>query len=125
MGAEEMAGSLSKSLYLASPVGTCPRCAAADLERAPAGVRAQAVDRDGGLVDDFRISRLGQRARRPQRAVPGGDLVRWRSPSTSWTSRSRTDTRPRGLTARRYPASAAPPLGPAARTGSGAYPLRR
>jgi L-2-hydroxyglutarate oxidase LhgO len=27
--------------------------------RAPAGVRAQAVERDGTLVDDFRISRLG------------------------------------------------------------------
>jgi L-2-hydroxyglutarate oxidase LhgO len=26
---------------------------------APAGVRAQAVDGDGRLVDDFRISRLG------------------------------------------------------------------
>ena len=26
---------------------------------APAGVRAQAVDPDGSLVDDFRIGRLG------------------------------------------------------------------
>jgi L-2-hydroxyglutarate oxidase LhgO len=26
---------------------------------APAGVRAQAVDADGGLVDDFRISQVG------------------------------------------------------------------
>jgi L-2-hydroxyglutarate oxidase LhgO len=26
---------------------------------APAGVRAQAVDRDGALVDDFRIHRVG------------------------------------------------------------------
>jgi L-2-hydroxyglutarate oxidase LhgO len=26
---------------------------------APAGVRAQAVDPDGSLVDDFRISRIG------------------------------------------------------------------
>ena len=28
---------------------------AADLERAAAGVRAQAVDRDGSLVDDFLV----------------------------------------------------------------------
>jgi L-2-hydroxyglutarate oxidase LhgO len=32
---------------------------ARDVVRAPAGVRAQAVDADGTLVDDFRISRLG------------------------------------------------------------------
>ena len=32
---------------------------AADLVPAPAGVRAQAVDPDGSLVDDFRINRLG------------------------------------------------------------------
>ena len=32
---------------------------AADLVPAPAGVRAQALDPDGSLVDDFRINRLG------------------------------------------------------------------
>src|SRR4051812_23576586 len=30
-----------------------------DVVRAPAGVRAQAIDRDGTLVDDFRVHRLG------------------------------------------------------------------
>ena len=30
-----------------------------DVVRAPAGVRAQAVDPDGSLVDDFRISQFG------------------------------------------------------------------
>jgi L-2-hydroxyglutarate oxidase LhgO len=59
MGAQEMAGSLSKSLYLRFARRYVPEVRAADLERAPAGVRAQAVDRDGSLVDDFRISRLG------------------------------------------------------------------
>jgi L-2-hydroxyglutarate oxidase LhgO len=59
MGAEEMAGSLSKSLYLRFARKYVPDVTAADIERAPAGVRAQAVDRDGSLVDDFRISRLG------------------------------------------------------------------
>ena len=31
----------------------------ADVVPAPAGVRAQAVDADGSLVDDFRIGRAG------------------------------------------------------------------
>jgi L-2-hydroxyglutarate oxidase LhgO len=34
--------------------------AAGDLVPAPAGVRAQALEPDGSLVDDFRISRLGR-----------------------------------------------------------------
>jgi L-2-hydroxyglutarate oxidase LhgO len=59
MGAEEMAGSLSKSLYLRFARRYVPEVSSADIERAQAGVRAQAVDRDGSLVDDFRISRLG------------------------------------------------------------------
>lgn len=59
MGAEEMAGSISKSLYLRFARRYLPEIRSADLERAQAGVRAQAVDRDGTLVDDFRISRLG------------------------------------------------------------------
>ncbi|MGH2843138.1 MAG: L-2-hydroxyglutarate oxidase, partial [Solirubrobacteraceae bacterium] len=33
-----------------------PELSLADVQRAPAGVRAQAVDRDGSLVDDFRIT---------------------------------------------------------------------
>ena len=59
MGAEEMAGSLSKTLYLRFARKYVPEVRNGDLERAQAGVRAQAVDRDGGLVDDFRISALG------------------------------------------------------------------
>jgi len=57
-GAQELAGSLSTSLYLRFARRYVPEVTAADLERAPAGVRAQAVDRDGSLVDDFRISQL-------------------------------------------------------------------
>jgi L-2-hydroxyglutarate oxidase LhgO len=33
-----------------------PEIGVADVVRAGAGVRAQAVDRDGSLVDDFRIT---------------------------------------------------------------------
>ena len=36
-----------------------PRLRAADVVRAPAGVRAQALDRDGSLVDDFRLDVTG------------------------------------------------------------------
>jgi L-2-hydroxyglutarate oxidase len=59
MGAQEMAGSLSKSLYLRFAQKYVPEVQSSDLERAQAGVRAQAVDRDGSMVDDFRISQLG------------------------------------------------------------------
>jgi L-2-hydroxyglutarate oxidase LhgO len=37
-----------------------PSLETADLVRAPAGVRAQALDPDGSLVDDFRIRRIGR-----------------------------------------------------------------
>jgi L-2-hydroxyglutarate oxidase LhgO len=59
MGAEEMAGSISKCLYLRFARRYVPEVRSADVERAHSGVRAQAVDRDGSLVDDFRISQLG------------------------------------------------------------------
>lgn len=59
MGAEEMAGSISKSLYLRFARKYVPEVQSSDIERAQAGVRAQAVDRDGSMVDDFRISQLG------------------------------------------------------------------
>ena len=39
------------------------------------GVRAQALDRDGTLVDDFVVHRDRARAARPQRALPRRDLV--------------------------------------------------
>lgn len=59
MGAHEMYGLLSKRAFTQAARAYVPDLTAADLVRAPAGVRAQAVDRDGGLVDDFRISFLG------------------------------------------------------------------
>jgi L-2-hydroxyglutarate oxidase LhgO len=60
MGAAELAGSMSRRLYLERAQEYVPELKAADVEPAPAGVRAQAVARDGSLVDDFRISRLGR-----------------------------------------------------------------
>ena len=59
MGLHEYRGSLSKRAFTAAARAYVPELTTADLVAAPAGVRAQAVDRDGSLVDDFRISALG------------------------------------------------------------------
>ena len=59
MGAAELAGSASRTLFMRRARRYVPEVTAADVVPAPAGVRAQAVDRDGSLVDDFRISGLG------------------------------------------------------------------
>lgn len=58
-GARELYGSLIKSAFVAQARRYVPSLTNADVETAPAGVRAQAVDADGSLVDDFRINRLG------------------------------------------------------------------
>ncbi len=58
-GAHEMVGSVSKRVYVRRAARLVPGLAPADVTRAPAGVRAQAVDPDGSLVDDFRITRAG------------------------------------------------------------------
>lgn len=62
-GAHELSGSLSKRVFVARAATLLPGITAADVERAPAGVRAQAVDGDGALVDDFRIARIGSDGR--------------------------------------------------------------
>lgn len=59
----EVVGSLSKRAFVAEARRLVPELEAADVVRAPAGVRAQAVDRDGTLVDDFRIGWAGGRGR--------------------------------------------------------------
>ncbi|WP_232344989.1 L-2-hydroxyglutarate oxidase [Actinoplanes awajinensis] len=58
-GIKEVRGSLSKSSYMAEAMQYVPEIHASDVYRSGAGVRAQALDRDGSLVDDFRIHRLG------------------------------------------------------------------
>jgi L-2-hydroxyglutarate oxidase LhgO len=58
-GLAEVRGSLSRRVFLTAAREFVPALADGDVERAPAGVRAQAVDRDGTLVDDFRIHRVG------------------------------------------------------------------
>lgn len=55
-GAAEMYRSLSRARYVRLAQDYLPGLESADLVTAPAGVRAQAVARDGTLVDDFWIS---------------------------------------------------------------------
>ncbi len=54
-GTGELHRSLSKGAFLEAVRGLLPAARAEDLIPAPAGVRAQAVLRDGSLVDDFLI----------------------------------------------------------------------
>ncbi|NVI93011.1 L-2-hydroxyglutarate oxidase [Actinomadura sp. BRA 177] len=58
-GAKELYGSAVKRAFVAEARGFVPSLTSADVVAAPAGVRAQAVDPDGSLVDDFRIGRVG------------------------------------------------------------------
>lgn len=55
-GAREMWGSLSKRAYMQVAQRYVPEIGPADVHRYASGVRAQAVERDGTLVDDFRIT---------------------------------------------------------------------
>ncbi len=55
-GIREMYGSLSKKRFVAAARAYVPELADDDVVPGPAGIRAQALDTDGGLVDDFRIS---------------------------------------------------------------------
>jgi (S)-2-hydroxyglutarate dehydrogenase len=55
-GARELAGSLSTGAYMRLARRYVPEIGPADVVRSRTGVRAQALDRDGSLVDDFRIN---------------------------------------------------------------------
>lgn len=54
-GSAEMIRSRSRRLYAASARRLIPAVQAADLRRGGSGIRAQAVDRNGALLDDFAI----------------------------------------------------------------------
>ena len=58
-GIGELARSIRKRSFIAELQRYVPALALDDAIPAPAGVRAQAVDRDGSLVDDFRLSISG------------------------------------------------------------------
>ena len=55
-GLDEVLGSLSTRRFAAAARRYLPALTADDLLPGPSGVRAQALDRDGALVDDFRIT---------------------------------------------------------------------
>jgi L-2-hydroxyglutarate oxidase len=54
-GLDEMVRSFNKEAFVRSLQRLIPSIGASDLNSAPAGVRAQALKRDGSLVDDFYI----------------------------------------------------------------------
>jgi L-2-hydroxyglutarate oxidase len=58
-GLAEMRGSLSKRAYTAAARRYVPELTVEDMVPAAAGIRAQALESDGSLVDDFRITRRG------------------------------------------------------------------
>ncbi len=58
-GVRELRGSLLKRAFAAEAARYLPGITADDLLPAPAGVRAQALNPDGSLLDDFRIHRIG------------------------------------------------------------------
>jgi L-2-hydroxyglutarate oxidase len=59
-GAREIAHAASRRLLLREATRYVPEIRPQDVTRGPAGVRAQAVARDGGLVDDFLLVRTGR-----------------------------------------------------------------
>jgi L-2-hydroxyglutarate oxidase LhgO len=58
-GLREIYGSVSKRAFVRAAREFVPDLSVDDVVAAPAGVRAQAIDPDGSLVDDFRIGRRG------------------------------------------------------------------
>ncbi len=58
-GVKEMMGSLSTHAFVAAARRYVPELTVADVVPGPCGIRAQAMGRDGGLIDDFRINRRG------------------------------------------------------------------
>ncbi|MFF7365746.1 L-2-hydroxyglutarate oxidase [Streptomyces sp. NPDC008125] len=59
-GIREYRGSLSTRAFMKDAGAYVPGVGAADVVPGGAGVRAQALDPDGSLVDDFRIHRVGR-----------------------------------------------------------------
>lgn len=58
-GASELGQTVLTRVFLTQVQRFLPEVTAADLEPAPAGIRAQAMARDGSLVEDFRIDHVG------------------------------------------------------------------
>ncbi len=74
-GIREMRGSLSKRQFVAAARAYVPDLGDDDVVPGVAGIRAQALDSDGGLVDDFRISIRDRVVLDSQRAFARSDVV--------------------------------------------------
>jgi (S)-2-hydroxyglutarate dehydrogenase len=59
-GVRELAHGASRRLVVREAARYVPELRAADVRRGPAGVRAQALGRDGALLDDFLLARTGR-----------------------------------------------------------------
>jgi L-2-hydroxyglutarate oxidase len=59
-GLREQLGSVSDRVFVAAARRYVPELTVDDVVRGPSGVRAQALDADGGLVDDFRVHVRGR-----------------------------------------------------------------
>ena len=59
-GVRELSHAASRRLLVREAARFVPEIGARDVRRGPAGVRAQAVGRDGALVDDFLLVRTGR-----------------------------------------------------------------
>jgi L-2-hydroxyglutarate oxidase LhgO len=59
-GAKELYRSFSKAAFVREARRYVPALRSDDVTRGPSGIRAQAIEQDGSLVDDFRISRQGR-----------------------------------------------------------------
>jgi L-2-hydroxyglutarate oxidase LhgO len=59
-GVRELSHAASRRLLVREAARFVPEIGVRDVRRGPAGVRAQAVGRDGALVDDFLLVRTGR-----------------------------------------------------------------
>jgi L-2-hydroxyglutarate oxidase LhgO len=59
-GLREVAGSMSKQRFVAAARRYVPELQVDDVVPGPSGIRAQALDADGSLVDDFRVEVRGR-----------------------------------------------------------------
>jgi L-2-hydroxyglutarate oxidase LhgO len=59
-GLREIHHAMSKRVLVGDGQAYVPELTIDDVERGPAGIRAQAVARDGALVDDFVVSQTGR-----------------------------------------------------------------
>jgi L-2-hydroxyglutarate oxidase LhgO len=71
-GARELLGSVSRRAFVREAASFVPELTERDVVAAPAGVRAQAVDADGSLVEDFRIGQVGPVVTVRNAPSPGG-----------------------------------------------------